>query len=88
MLRQWLAKGIGMAGVDVGESFGNPNGRAVFTKLWETLRTRYGMSDRPGLLPQSRGGLMLYNWAAEHPDRVSCIAGIYPACDLRSFPRS
>ena len=37
MLRQWLAKGIGMAGVDVGESYGSPRGRKVFTALWETL---------------------------------------------------
>ena len=47
MLRQWLAKGIGMAGVDVGESYGSPRGRKVYTALWETLTTRYGMSERP-----------------------------------------
>lgn len=86
MLRQWLDKGIGMAGVDVGESFGSPRGRKVFTALWETLTTRYGMSEQPCLLPQSRGGLMLYNWAAENPDRVACIAGIYTVCNLLSYP--
>ncbi|MGA2258617.1 MAG: prolyl oligopeptidase family serine peptidase, partial [Thermoguttaceae bacterium] len=86
MLKQWLEKGIGMAGVDVGESFGSPQGRKVYTALYETLTTRYKMSDRPCLLPQSRGGLMLYNWAAENPTRVSCIAGIYTVCDLRSYP--
>ncbi len=86
MLKQWLEKGIGMAGIDVGESFGSPLGRKVYTALWETLTTRYQMSERPCLLPQSRGGLMLYNWAAENPARVACIAGIYPVCDLRSYP--
>lgn len=86
MLRQWLDRGMGMAGVDVGESFGSPRGRAVYTQLWETLRTRYRMAERPCLLAQSRGGLMLYNWAAENPDRVACIAGIYTVCDLRSYP--
>jgi hypothetical protein len=86
MLKQWLTKGIGMAGVDVGESYGSPRGRKVFTALWETLTTRYGMSERPCLLPQSRGGLMLYNWAAENAGRVACIAGIYTVCDLRSYP--
>lgn len=86
MLRQWLDKGIGMAGVDVGESCGNPRGRKVYTALWEMLTSRYGMSKRPCLLPQSRGGLMLYNWAAENPSRVACIAGIYTVCDLRSYP--
>ena len=29
---------------------------------------------------------MLYNWAAEHPDFVACIVGIYPVCDLISYP--
>ena len=29
---------------------------------------------------------MLYNWAAENPDKVAGIAGIYPVCDLRSYP--
>jgi pimeloyl-ACP methyl ester carboxylesterase len=86
MLKQWLEKGIGMAGVDVGESCGSPQGRRTYTALWETLTTRYKMSDRPCLLPQSRGGPMLYNWAAENPARVACIAGIYTVCDLRSSP--
>ena len=38
------------------------------------------------LLARSRGGLMLYSWAAEHPGSVACIAGIYPVCDLNSYP--
>ena len=29
---------------------------------------------------------MLYNWAADHPDKVRCIAGIYPVCNLQSYP--
>jgi pimeloyl-ACP methyl ester carboxylesterase len=29
---------------------------------------------------------MLYNWAVEHPKAVACVAGIYPVCDLRSYP--
>ena len=29
---------------------------------------------------------MLYNWAAENPRRIACIAGIYPVCDFRSWP--
>jgi len=86
MLSRWLEKGIAMAGVDVGESFGSPRGRKVYTALWQVLTSRYGMSERPCLLPQSRGGLMLYNWATENPTRVACIAGIYTVCDLRSYP--
>jgi hypothetical protein len=58
----------------------------VYTALWETLTTRYHMSEKACLLPQSRGGLMLYNWAVENPSHVACIAGIYTVCDLRSYP--
>lgn len=86
MLQQWVDKGIAMAGVDVGESYGSPRGRQVFTAFWELLTKHYRMSQRACLLPQSRGGLMLYNWAAENPSRVACIAGIYTVCDLRSYP--
>jgi pimeloyl-ACP methyl ester carboxylesterase len=37
-------------------------------------------------MPQSRGGLNHYLFAAGHPDWVQHIAGIYPVADLRSFP--
>ena len=29
---------------------------------------------------------MLYNWAVEHPDCVAGVAGIYPVCNLLSYP--
>jgi len=29
---------------------------------------------------------MLYNWAVENPQSVACIAGIYPVCNLASYP--
>jgi len=86
MFERFLAAGIAVAGVDVGESYGNPQGRAHFTAFYRELVERRGFSRKPCLLARSRGGLMLYNWAAEHPDSVGCIAGIYPVCNLRSWP--
>lgn len=86
MFRQFLEHGIAIAGVDVGESYGNPKGRAVYSALWEKLHRDYGLAERACLMPQSRGGLMLYNWAVENPRRVACIAGIYTVCDMRSYP--
>lgn len=85
MFRCWLDAGLAIAGIDVGESFGSPAGRAHFTAL-HGLLTRYGFSPRPALLARSRGGLMLYNWAVEHPELVVCVAGIYPVCNLTSYP--
>jgi pimeloyl-ACP methyl ester carboxylesterase len=86
MFERFLAAGIAVAGVDVGESYGSPQGRAHFTALYRELTEKRGFSRKPCLLARSRGGLMLYNWAAEHPDSVGGIAGIYPVCNLRSWP--
>jgi hypothetical protein len=86
MFDQFTAKGIAIAGVNVGESYGSPQGVALFTALYEHLTTQYGWAGKPALLARSRGGLMLYNWAAVNGDRVGCIAGIYPVCNLASYP--
>jgi hypothetical protein len=86
MFDRFLAAGVAIAGVDVGESYGSPDGRAVYSALHEELVGRRGLAKRAALLARSRGGLMLYNWAAEHPESVACIAGIYPVCNLASYP--
>jgi hypothetical protein len=86
MLGQFTNAGIAIAGIDVGESYGSPKGRAVYTALYDELTLKRGFSKKPCLLARSRGGLMLYNWAVEHPKAVAAIAGIYPVCDLRSYP--
>lgn len=87
MLRQLIADGFYVAGVNVGESMGNPAGRKGYTKFYEHVVKEFGLDPQARLLAQSRGGLMLYNWAAEHPEKVECIAGVYPVCDLRSYPK-
>jgi dipeptidyl aminopeptidase/acylaminoacyl peptidase len=81
-----LDAGFAIAGIEVGESYGNPAGREVFTQFHKQIVKQFKLSPKASLLPQSRGGLMLYNWAAEHPKNVQCIGGIYTVCDLRSYP--
>jgi dipeptidyl aminopeptidase/acylaminoacyl peptidase len=81
-----LDKGVWIAGVDVGESWGNAQGRKAYTQFYKYVRKEYRLSPRPCLLGQSRGGLMLYNWAVEHAQEVGCIAGIYPLTNLESWP--
>jgi alpha-beta hydrolase superfamily lysophospholipase len=88
---QWMfdrlhAAGIAVAGVDVGESYGSPKGRAVYQALYEELMNNRHYRTRPVLLARSRGGLMLYNWAVEHAESVAGIAGIYPVCNITSYP--
>ncbi len=88
---QWMfdrlhAAGIAIAGIDVGESYGNPEGRRVYQAFYEELTRNRGFSAKPVLLARSRGGLMLYSWAVEHPQSVGGIAGIYPVCNIASYP--
>ena len=86
MFSQFLDEGIAIAGIDVGESFGSPAGRKIYSAFHQYLVTERGMSKQACLLARSRGGLMLYNWAAENANSVACIAGIYPVCNLESYP--
>lgn len=86
MFERFLAQGIAIAGIDVGESYGSPDGRRHFSDLYQYLVRDRGFSRKPCLLARSRGGLMLYNWAAQSPARVGGIAGIYPVCNLESYP--
>ena len=81
-----LSNGIAIAGIDVGESYGNKAGREIFSRFHSYLTENYQLQPKAILLAQSRGALMLYNWAAENPSLVDRIAGIYPVCDLRSYP--
>lgn len=86
MFGQFLAAGIAIAGIDVGESYGSPAGRAWFTALYHELTRSRGYGPKPVLLGRSRGGLMALAWAAENPERVGGFAGIYPVCNLASYP--
>lgn len=86
MFDKFVAAGMAIAGVDVGESNGSPAGRAIYSALHQELVKKRGLTKRACLLARSRGGLMLYNWAVENPASVACIAGIYPVCNLSSWP--
>ncbi len=86
MFDKFLDAGIAIAGIDVGESYGSPAGRAKYTALYDQLVSKRGLSPKPVLLGRSRGGLMLLCWACENADRVGGFAGIYPVCNVASYP--
>jgi pimeloyl-ACP methyl ester carboxylesterase len=85
MFQKFHDAGIAIAGIDVGESYGSPDGCKLFSSLHEEL-TKRGYSSKPVLLGRSRGGLMALSWAADNPDKVGGFAGIYPVCNLASYP--
>lgn len=86
MFQRLLQAGIAIAGIDVGESYGSPSGNATYSEFYDYLVKTRRFNKQPVLLARSRGGLMLYSWAANHPESVAGIAGIYPVGDLESYP--
>ena len=86
MHNQFLAAGLAIAGIDVGEAYGSPESRKVFDSFYEELTTQRGLSKKPCLLGRSRGGLWVSSWACDHPERFAGLAGIYPVYDFRTYP--
>lgn len=86
MFKRFLQSGIAIAGIDVGESYGSPDGCAAYSQLYDYLVSKRQFRRQPVLLARSRGGLMLYNWAIENSKSVGGIAGIYPVCNIKSYP--
>ncbi len=86
IIQHVLSAGMAFASIDVGESYGSVDGTRLYAEFHDLLNRCFDLSRRAVLLPQSRGGLMLFNWAALHSDEVVRVVGIYPVCDLRSYP--
>ncbi|HCN27414.1 MAG TPA: alpha/beta hydrolase [Verrucomicrobiales bacterium] len=81
----FMKAGISLAGFDLGEVRGSPASSAKFTHFYDAMVKR-GFSAKPILLGQSRGGMMTLAWAFRNPDKVKAWAGIYPVCNLTSWP--
>ena len=81
----FLRAGVSIAGFDLGEVRGSPASTAKFTLFYDEM-VRRDWSAKPILLGQSRGGLMMLAWAMRHPDKTQAFVGIYPVCNLGSWP--
>ena len=81
----FMNAGVAIAGFDLGEVRGAPGSTARFTLYYDAMVKR-GYSPKPILLGQSRGGMMTLAWAFRNPDKVRAWVGIYPVCNLSSWP--
>jgi len=81
-----LGKGLHVAYIDVGGLFGAPKALDAMDKYYAHVRENYGLNPKPALEGFSRGGLYAFNWAARHPDQVSCLYVDAPVCDFKSWP--
>lgn len=82
-----LEKGFHIAYVDVSDLFGSPKAVARWNSFYRYLTKEKGFSKTPALEGMSRGGLIIYNWAAQNPDKLACIYADAPVCDIKSWPR-
>ena len=90
-LEQWMMKhlldnGIAVAGIDVKGDFGTPAVRKIFTAFHKELTANHGVTKKVCMLARRYGATQMYNWAVEHAESVACLAGIYPVCNLASYP--
>ena len=86
MFDQYLANGIAIAGIYAGDLNGNTDQRAGYTNLYNELVGNRGYAEKFSFHVRSRGGLLGYNWAADNPNSVAAIGGIYSVSNLLSFP--
>jgi pimeloyl-ACP methyl ester carboxylesterase len=85
MHERFTQAGVAVAGIDTGESYGNPAG-VVAAEALHAEMVRRGYAKRPAVLGRSRGGLWASAWAIAHPDLTAGIGGIYPVYDWRTYP--
>jgi len=81
-----LNHGYHIAYADVAGLFGAPQAVEIWNDFHAYVTTEFGFHQRPALEGMSRGGLIIYNWAKQNPDKVSCIYGDAPVCDIKSWP--
>lgn len=81
-----LKAGFHLAFIDVGNTFGCPDAMKHFDAFYTVMATQCGLSPKPALEGLSRGGLYAYRWAYVNTDKVGCIYGDAPVCDMKSWP--
>lgn len=81
-----LERGFHVAYIDVAGLFGGPEAVRLWEGFHRFLTESHGFAAKPALEGMSRGGLMIYQWAAAHPDKVACLYADAPVCDIRSWP--
>lgn len=81
-----LEKGFHVVYMDVGNMYGSPAAVGHWDRFYEYLVEEHGFAKKVALEGMSRGGLIIYNWAAKNPEKAACIYGDAPVCDFKSWP--
>ncbi len=81
-----LEQGFHLTYCDVSELYGSPTAVKHWDAFYKYATTELNLAPKMTLEGLSRGGLIIYNWAAANPEKVACIYGDAPVCDFKSWP--
>lgn len=81
-----LEKGFYLVYMDVADMYGSPTAVAHWNVFYRYLTEAHHFAPKAVMEGMSRGGLILYNWAAVNPDKVACVYADAPVCDIKSWP--
>ena len=81
-----IAQGFHLVFINADNQYGSPNAVAIWNKFYNFITQKYNLQKKVALEGVSRGGLYVYNWAKQNPEKVSCIYAEAPVCDFKSWP--
>lgn len=80
-----LERGFHLTYCDVADLYGSDDAVKRWNEFYK-LAVKAGLNKKAALEGMSRGGLIVYNWAAANPDKVACIYADAPVMDFKSWP--
>ena len=81
-----LNLGFHVAYCDVAGLYGSSRAVEAWDAFYAHMIGTHDLARKVALEGMSRGGMIIYNWAAQNPEKVACLYGDAPVCDLRSWP--
>lgn len=80
-----LENGFHVAYCDVADLYGSDEAVARWNRFYKRM-VKAGFNRKVVLEGMSRGGLIVYNWAVQNPEKVACIYADAPVMDFKSWP--
>ncbi len=81
-----VSEGYHLVYINTNNQYGSPKAMRTWDRFYKYLTKVHQFNNKVALEGVSRGGLFVYNWAKQNPEKVSCIYAEAPVCDFKSWP--
>ncbi len=81
-----VSEGFHLVFLNTDNEFGSPTAMKAWDAFYSLLQSKFKLNKKVVLEGVSRGGLFIYNWAKNNPEKVACIYAEAPVCDFKSWP--